>query len=50
MITDTTIWSIVMWIVFTAISITGMICKRNIDIVSIMSIPLIVTIFVMFFT
>ena len=38
-ITGTTILLIVMWIVCTAISITGMICKRNIDVVSIMSIP-----------
>ena len=50
MITDTTILLIVMWVVCTAISMTGMICKRNIDVVSIMSITLIVTIFVMFFT
>lgn len=50
MITGTTILLIVMWVVCTAISMTGMICKRNIDVVSIMSIPLIVTIFVMFFT
>ena len=50
MITGTTILLIVMWIVCTAISMTGMIYKRNIDVVSIMSIPLIVTIFVMFFT
>ena len=49
MITCTTILLIVMWIVCTAISMTGMICKRNIDVVSIMSIPLIVTIFVIFF-
>lgn len=49
MITGTTILLIVMWIVCTAISITGMICKRNIDVISIMSISLIVTIFVMFF-
>ena len=48
MITCTTILLVVMWIVYTAISMTGMICKRNIDVVSIMSIPLIVTIFVMF--
>lgn len=51
MITGTTILLIVMWVACTAISITGMICKRDIDVVSIMSIPLIVvTIFVMFFT
>lgn len=50
MITGTTILLIVMWIVCTAISITGMICKRNIYVISIMSISLIVTIFVMFFT
>lgn len=49
MITGTTILLIVMWVVCTTISMTGMICKRNIDVVSIMSIPLIVTIFVMFF-
>ena len=49
MITGTTILLIVMWIVCTAISMTGMICKRNIDVVSIMSIPLIVAIFVIFF-
>lgn len=50
MITGTTILLIVMWVVCTTISMTGMIFKRNIDVVSIMSIPLIVTIFVMFFT
>lgn len=48
MITGTTILLIVMWVVYTAISMIGMIYKRNIDVVSIMSIPLIVTIFVMF--
>lgn len=50
MITGTTILLIVMWVVCTAISMTGMIYKINIDVVSIMSIPLIVTIFVIFFT
>ena len=50
MITGTTILLIVMWIVCTAISISGMICKRNIDVINIMSISLIVNIFVMFFT
>ena len=49
MITGTTILLIVMWVLCTAISMTGMICKRNIDVVSVMSIPLIVTIFVIFF-
>ena len=49
MITGTTILLIVMWVVCTTISMTGMICKRNIDVVSVMSIPLIVTIFVIFF-
>ena len=50
MITGTTILLIVMWIVCTAISITGMICKRNIDVINIISISIIVTILVMLFT